>query len=100
MARGAEKGHLFPTLITLAIAAVLSAWAAYALSGAGVIGPLPLLRPALCLITLVYLLRGLLGPVLLRNTGHTRRFVVVSSLICSVYGAVHLAGLVQVWGRI
>lgn len=100
MVRGAEKGKAFPMLITLFIAAVLTVWAAYALSGAGVIGRLPLLLPALCVITLVYLVRGLLGPVLLRNTGHTRRFVVVSSLICSGYGVVHLVGLMQVWGRI
>jgi len=100
MVRGAEKGKAFPTLITLFIAAVLTVWAAYALSGAGVIGRLPLLLPALCVITLVYLARGFLGPLILRKTGHTRRFVVVSSLICSGYGVVHLVGLVQVWGRI
>ncbi|OLS60767.1 hypothetical protein [Pseudomonas putida] len=100
MVRAAEKGRKLPTLITLFIAAVLTVWAAYALSGAGVIGPLPLLRPALCLITLVYLLRGILGPVLLRNTGRTGRFIAVSSLICTGYGLVHLLGLVQVWNRI
>lgn len=100
MVRAAEKGRKFPTLITLFIAAVLTVWAAYALAGAGVIGPLPLLRPALCLITSVYLLRGILGPVILRNTGRTSRFITVSSLICTGYGLVHLLGLVQVWSRI
>ena len=40
-----------------AVAALL--WAAYALAGAGVVKPLPLLRLALVLITMVYLLRGL-----------------------------------------
>lgn len=100
MVRAAEKGKRLPTLITLGIALVLVIWAAYALSGAGVIGALPLLRPALCGITLVYLLRGFLGPVLLRGTGRTTRFIVVSSLVCAGYGLVHLAGLIQVWGRL
>jgi hypothetical protein len=100
MVRAAEKGRKSPALITLFIAAVLTVWAAYALSGAGVIGALPLLRPGLCLITLVYLLRGILGPVLLRNTGRTTRFIVVSLLICTVYGLVHLLGIIQVWNRI
>lgn len=100
MVRAAEKGRKFPTLITLFIAAMLTVWASYALSGARVIGPLPLLRPALCLITLVYLLRGILGPLLLRHTGHSMRFITVSSLICTGYGLVHLLGLAQVWNRI
>lgn len=82
------------------IALVLGAWAAYALSAAGVIEPLPLLRPALCAITLVYLLRGLLGPFTLVGTGRSVRFVVVSSVVCLVYGLVHLFGLVQVWGSL
>lgn len=100
MARAAEQGRRFPTLITLGIALVLAIWAAYALSGAGLIGPLPLLRAGLCAITAVYLLRGFAGPLLLRNTGHSRRFIVVSSLICAGYGLVHLLGLVQVWERL
>lgn len=94
--RAAEKGKLHPPLITLAIALVLVMWAAYALSGAGVIGHLPLLRPALILITLVYLARGLVGPFFLAGTGRTNRFIAVSSVICTVFGLVHLAGVVQV----
>lgn len=100
MVRAAEKGRRLPTVITLGIALVLAVWAAYALSGAGLIGPLPLLRAGLSLITAVYLLRGFAGPLLLRKTGHSRRFVVVSSLICAGYGLVHLLGLVQVWNRL
>ncbi|MDR0281317.1 MAG: hypothetical protein LBJ37_25925 [Paucimonas sp.] len=100
MVRAAEKGRRLPTVITLGIALVLAVWAVYALSGAGLIDPLPLLRPALCIITLVYLLRGFGGPLILRNTGHTRRFVAVSSVICAVYGLLHLVGLMQVWDRL
>ncbi|WP_324728108.1 hypothetical protein [Pseudomonas chlororaphis] len=98
--RAAQAGHWFPAVVTAGIALVLAAWAAYALSAAGVIAPLPLLRPALIAITLVYLLRGLLGPVALAGTGRSRRFIFVSSTICLVYGLVHLFGLVQVWGSL
>ncbi len=51
MAQLASAGHWYPTVVTLAVATVLSAWALYALSGAGVISKLPLLRVALCAIT-------------------------------------------------
>ncbi|MFM0665833.1 hypothetical protein [Paraburkholderia sediminicola] len=100
MVHAAEAGRRFPAVITTGIVLVLAAWAAYALSGAGVIGPLPLLRPALCAITLIYLVRGLLGPLVLVGTGRSVRFIVVSSVICLVYGLVHLFGLVQVWGTL
>lgn len=98
--RAAEAGRRFPALVTAAIALVLLGWAAYALSGAGVIGPLPLLLPALCAITLVYLLRGIAGPWVLANTGRSQRFIVVSSLVCLGFGLVHLVGVIQVWGRL
>ncbi|BBN57220.1 hypothetical protein TRE132_53450 [Pseudomonas chlororaphis subsp. aurantiaca] len=98
--RAAQAGRWFPAVVTAGIALVLAAWAAYALSAAGVIAPLPLLRPALIAITQVYLLRGLLGPVALAGTGRSRRFIFVSSTICLVYGLVHLFGLVQVWGSL
>ena len=100
MAVAAEKGHCYPALITAALACMLLAWSAYALSAAGAIGRLPLLLPVICLITLVYLLRGLLGPVLLAGTGRSQRFIVVSSLICLGFGLVHLVGLVQQWSML
>lgn len=98
--RAAEKGYRFPAIVTLGIALVLTSWAAYALSGAGVIGALPLLRPALCVITLVYLFRGLAGPFLLLNEGRSLRFVMISSAICTGFGLVHAIGLMQVWAQI
>ena len=98
--RAAKAGRRFPAVVTSGIALVLAAWSAYALSGAGVIDPLPLLRPALCVITLVYLLRGLLGPFVLAGTGRSTRFIMISSGICVVYGLVHLVGLVQVWNTL
>ncbi|NMX64431.1 hypothetical protein HBO15_13300 [Pseudomonas sp. WS 5111] len=98
--RAAKAGRRFPAVVTSGIALVLAAWSAYALSGAGVIDPLPLLRPALCVITLVYLLRGLLGPFVLAGTGRSTRFIMISSGICVVYGLVHLVGLAQVWNTL
>ena len=98
--RAAQAGRWFPALFTAGIALVLAAWAAYALSAAGVIGRLPMLRPALIGITSIYLLRGFLGPWALAGTGRSRRFIIISSAICVVYGLVHLFGLVQVWGSL
>ncbi len=101
MARAAEKGRLFPAVVTSGIAAILALWSAYALSGAGMLPPLPLLRPALCAITAVYLLRGLvLVPVLVMPRGPSTTFFVWSSVICLVFAAAHGVGLAQVWDRL
>jgi hypothetical protein len=97
-ARAAAQGKRFPMLVTLAIAAVLGAWSAYALAGAGIIGTLPLLKAALVGITAVYLVRGVAyAPLVLAKGGSITPFVVWSSLICFAYGLVHLLGLVQRW---
>ncbi len=98
LARAAEKGRWTPAIVTAGIAAVLAAWSAYALSGAGVLPGLPLLRPALCAITAVYVLRGLaLLPALVMPRTAATRFWVWSSAICLVFGVAHLVGLVQRW---
>jgi hypothetical protein len=101
MARAAEKGRWRPALITLAIALVLGAWAAYAFAGAGLFDGLPLVRPALCALTAVYLLRGaVIVPALLMPRGPATGFAIWSSAICLAIGGVHLLGLTQVWSRI
>ncbi|MBV8660167.1 MAG: hypothetical protein JO142_20290 [Burkholderiales bacterium] len=101
MARAAERGSVYPTLITTGIVAVLFAWAAYALSAAGVIAHLPLLKFAIVAITVVYLMRGLvLVPVLLAKPKRVTPFIVWSSLICIGYGAIHLLGVAQVWSQL
>ena len=98
MARLAEAGSLYPTVVTVAIAAVLIIWSLYALAGAGVIAGLPMVRVALCAITAIYLLRGLvIVPLALFAPTHVSPFWLCSSAICLGYGVVHLAGLVQVW---
>lgn len=99
MARMAEAGSSYPALVTLFIAGILFVWSLYALSGAGVIRRLPLLRPALAAITGVYLLRGF-GFVLVMSVapGLPLSFWLWSSAICAVFGIVHAAGLWQSWG--
>src|SRR4051812_17062911 len=54
MARLAERGSLRPALITIGIATVLGFWSAYAFSGAGMLPRLPMLRPALIAICMVF----------------------------------------------
>lgn len=98
MAASAEAGHLYPVAVTLLIASMLSVWAAYALAGAGVLQPLPSQALVLPAITAVYLLRGLVAVAMwLFDRRRLNAFWVWSSLVCFVYGVVHLVGLVQVW---
>lgn len=101
MALAAESGRAYPAIVTLAIALVLSLWAAYALSGAGLLGALPLLKWCLAAITAVYLLRGLaILPLLLFAREQATPFIVWSSVICIGYGVVHLVGIVQIWSQL
>ncbi len=94
----AEQGSIEPVLITSAIALVLVTWSLYALSAAGLIFKLPLTRTALLLITLIYLIRGAAGFLLIQNPmGRTPDFWVWSSLICLAFGVVHLVGLKTQW---
>ncbi len=98
MASAAAAGRVYPTIVTLCIATVLALWSTYALSGAGVIEPLPLLRWALIAITGIYLLRGLaIVPLLVFARARSTPFLLWSSLVCIIFGAVHLLGLSQIW---
>jgi hypothetical protein len=99
MAQMAMAGSWYPAIVTAAIASVLAAWSLYALSAAAVIPALPLLRPALCVITGIYLLRGLVI-LPLAVLGKGTPFWWWSSMICLIIGAVHLVGLSQVWARL
>ncbi|MEQ7156232.1 hypothetical protein [Brevundimonas aurifodinae] len=98
MARMAERGSIYPTLITIGIASVLAVWSAYAFAGAGLIPRLPLMRTALVLISAVYLLRGLvLIPAFIVNPGGILPFVLWSSLIVLVYGIAYAVGTWIAW---
>ena len=81
MARAAERGSPVPALITAAIAAILALCAAYAFSGAGLIGRLPLVRVGLLVISAVFLARGLVifYPPALRRPDLSDSFMLWSS---------------------
>ena len=100
MARMSEAGHWYPPLMAFGIGAVLSVWGAYALSGAGLLPPLPYWREVLVGVTAVYLLRAVAFP-LLRPAfpDNSTTFWLVTSGICLVIGVTHVVGLVQVWQR-
>lgn len=101
MASAAAAGRWYPAIVTTGIAIVLALSAAYALAGAGVIQSVPLLKLGLCAITAIYLLRGLaVVPVLVVARSKATPFVIWSSGICLIYGAVHLVGLAQVWPKL
>jgi hypothetical protein len=101
MAQLAIAGSWYPVGITLVIAGVLGGWSLYALSGAGVVRRLPLLRTVLCAITAVYLLRGTLAlPFVDLLPGRSASFWWWSSAVCLGIGLVHLVGLRQAWPRL
>ena len=98
IARMAEQGSPYPTVMTIGIASVLAVWSAYAFAGAGLIPRLPLMRTALVLISAVYLLRGLvLIPAFIVNPGGIQPFVLWSSLIVLVYGIAYAVGTWIAW---
>jgi hypothetical protein len=98
MARLAEAGSSYPARVTLVITAMLLVWSAYALSGAGVIPRLPLLRTILCAIAAVYLFRGFVFyPLMPLFPGNSTTFWLVSGAICAAIGVVHAIGITQAW---
>lgn len=98
MASMADAGSWVPTILTSGIATVLGIWALYALSGAGVIRKLPLLRTVLCSVTAIYLFRGLVAiPIALLQPQQATPFLWWSSAICLGFGVVHLIGVRQRW---
>lgn len=89
------SGSPFPVLVSTGLALMFAAWGVYALSGAGVIEPLPLLRTVLVTVGVIYILRSLMLPseiVQVLKTGHSFRFVFMS-LGCLGIGLLHLAGI-------
>ncbi|MEO5938630.1 MAG: hypothetical protein ABIQ43_06420 [Sphingomonas sp.] len=95
IARMAERSMWRPVPVTLGIALVLTLWAGAALSGAGVLPRLPLLKTALGIIAAIYLARAFALPWMLSamsDRGST--FLWVSSAIVLVFGIVHLIGLI------
>lgn len=98
-----ERGSWVPPMMCIAVAAILTVWGLYALSGAGRIRPLPLLRTVIAFIGAIYFLRGLLGiPQAIwilqgRNVAPFR--YLFFSLVSGVTGVLYLAGLLALLGR-
>jgi hypothetical protein len=99
MARAAEQGSWRPAAITVAIAAMLTVWAAYAFAAAGTIRRLPLMRTALVLISAIYLARGLfvLDSSAFGRPDLSPGFMLWSSLIVLVYGLTYAVGTWRAW---
>ena len=101
MAQMAEAGHIYPTIVTSVIVVVLALWSLYALSGAGVIMRLPLLRVGLCVIAAIYLLRGIVFiPLMPMFPENSTTFWLVSSAICFAFGLMYALGIKQSWAYI
>lgn len=100
MAQAAERGEAYPALVTLAIAAMLALWAAYAFAGAGEIRRLPLMRTALVAISTIYLLRGALIVPALTFPGMGGTFNIVSSLVVLLFGLCYAVGTWRAWPQL
>ena len=100
MVRAAAAGRAWPALVTAGVAAVLALWAVLAASLAGLPGPLPptlpLARTGLWAVAVIYLLRGLLGPLaIVVDSQRSARFWLWTSALCLAIGAVHVIGLLR-----
>ena len=95
LAQLAVQGSSPTTIATVALALIFAVWAIYAFSGAGLIRPLPLLRAALILISVIYLFRALAIFTeinMVMNQGYPFRFVVFSA-ISLIAGLFYLFGV-------
>ena len=94
MARMAERGHPWPTILTLLIAIGLTLFGAYAMTAGGHFDQLPGSTQVLWGITALFTLRGglpfLLAPFvpLMRSP-----FALWSSAICMLYAMAHLGSV-------
>ena len=81
-----------PYLITLGVACGLTVCGLYALSAAGAIRPLPLLRPAVYAIGAVFALRGLAGFAAMSLACDFRSADLAAAVVAGAIGALCLAG--------
>ena len=86
-------------LLCIVIAVIVAIFGLYALSGAGKIRRLPLLRTVVTATTAIYLLRGLLLipqiPFVIKYSG-VMRYALFSAIALGV-GLVHLGGLIKLY---
>lgn len=94
----AENGSLYPAIVTFFIALILSIWALYAFSGAGLMRRLPFLRPALIIIAGIYLVRGLgIVPLFILSPETVNSFMLWSSIIVTIFGLSYAIGTWRCW---
>jgi hypothetical protein len=100
LAAQAQSGSPAPALLTAGLVVVFVAFGLYALSGAGVIRPLPLLWPALAAIGAGYTLRGLVVILdllrLARGAGYPLRQTVFSAIALAI-GLLYIMGALRRW---
>jgi hypothetical protein len=93
----AEAGSPWPAIAGSILALLWFVAAAYALSGAGVISALPLLKLGLVVIASLYMLRGMAVVPIAKQLPNRRKLVIWSSVLFCIAGTVHWLGIVQVW---
>lgn len=98
MARLDEAGSWKPAIITAVIAIILAAWAIFALSGAGIVRRVPLLRTGLVAIAAVLLARtALLAFPATWGPDASFAFMAVTSAITGIMGLVFAVGIAKSW---
>ncbi|MCP4575648.1 MAG: hypothetical protein GY846_05130 [Deltaproteobacteria bacterium] len=98
MATLAGQNSLIPTIATLGMFFLLFIWGLYAFSGAGLVKKLPFLKPALLIISGIYLIRGLaLFPVWILKPVFIDSIDIWSSLVCLVIGFSYAMGTRRIW---
>ncbi len=96
-----EQGLLEPHALTFVLAITLITWGCYAFSGAGLLKRLPLLKPSLVWITIIFLLRGVAFiPAYLFEPSGVDNVIIVSSILCLTFGITYAIGLKEVWARL
>lgn len=99
IAKMAEQGMIYPSIITAFIALVLTVWALYGFSAAGLLRPLPLMKFCLVAISSVYLIRAVIGLGYYFYTNDGNLFMLISSLICMGFALTYILGTVQIWPK-
>jgi hypothetical protein len=98
MARAAEQGRWMPAILTLIIAGILAAWAAFAFSAAGRFVRLTLTRTALVLICAVLILRAFAVFIpSIWAPEQTMAFRIWSSAIVLILGICFAVGTWRAW---
>ncbi|VAW92169.1 hypothetical protein MNBD_GAMMA22-2390 [hydrothermal vent metagenome] len=96
-----EQGLFKPHALTFVLAITLILWGCYALSGAGLLKRLPLLKPCLVWITIIFSLRGIAFlPAYLFQAENVDSMILASSVLCIGFAITYALGLRQVWSRL